>query len=155
MLVKAFTDYKTGKGLEGGGAEIKALNDLFSKRKIPHFQDFLDDTITYKDEEIYEMGNMKSRGEYIKEDRAHTQKVLQDLNTDDLPQAEGFEGKTSQVGSYISADKIVELYGDEFEGILKDLGKEGMLVYCWGNETTWWKRKSNGGDDDGGLVRVE
>lgn len=91
--------------------------------------------------------NLKSREQYIKENNA--QKVLNKLKSKDLPKAKGLDCKNSQVGSYLSDDDIVELYGEDFNGILDQLGKGGMLVYKWNNENAWWQKKGDG------VVRVQ
>lgn len=156
MLVKAFKDFKDGKSLEKIADEVKKVSHLNTKQRrntIRPFDDFMNDTLKNTNEPLNEMKYLTGREQFVKESNAHAQKVLDKLNTKDLPEAEGFEYKASQVGSFISSDEIVELYGDDFEGILDRLGENGMLVYLLGNNTTWWQRKK---DSDGdGLVRVE
>lgn len=156
MLVKAFKDFKEGKSLDEIADEIKKVSDQktkFRRKSIRPFEDFLNDKLKNTNEPLNEMKYLTGREKYVTENNAHAQKVLDKLNTKDLPEAEGLDSKLSQVGSFISSDEIVELYGDDFEGILDRLGENGMLVYSWGNTTTWWQRKI---DSDGdGLVRVE
>lgn len=146
MLVKAFEDFKEGKNLD----EIENIsyqNTKYRRKYIRPFEGFLNDILKNNNA----MKNLTGRKQFVKESNA--QEVLDKLNTKDLPEAEGLDSKVSQVGSFISSDEIVEIYGDDYEGILDRLGENGMLVYSWGDETTWWQRKS---DSDGdGLVRVE
>jgi hypothetical protein len=159
MLVKAFDNYKSGMEPDEIATKLKKFVDYKtknSKRKIVTFDDFMKNAMLKEDGKINEMKYLTGREKLINENNAvKAEMVLSKLNSKDLPEAEGLDCKNSQVGSYMSADEISELYGDEFGGILKHLGKDGMLVYCWGKETAWWQRKIDGDGDDGGLVRVE
>lgn len=159
MLVKAFDNYKSGMEPDEIATKIKKFVDdktKNNKRKIVTFDDFMKSAMLKEDGKINEMKYLTGREKFINENNAvKAEMVLSKLSSKDLPEAEGLDCKNSQVGAYMSADEISELYGDEFGGILKHLGKDGMLVYCWGKETAWWQRKIDGDGDDGGLVRVE
>lgn len=153
MLVKAFNDFKETENLEKIESEVKKLTDYKAKdtrKKIQPFEDFLADAYAKENGSVNEMKYLSMRDKFLNENKA--QKVLKQLNSGDLPEADGLDCKNSQVGSFISADEIVELYGDEYEGILDQLGKEGMLMYSWGNEHALWQRKKD--DEADGMVRI-
>lgn len=155
MLVNTFNKYKEGTSFKAIEAEIKKISDYTyknSKRKIKPFNDFISGTWDIKDEIVNEMKHLTSREKYVNESN-NAQKVLKKLKASDLPEAEGFDDKNSQVGSFLSADNITALYGDDFEGIIDNMGDEGMLVYYWGGMHCLWQKKK---DDDGyeGLVRI-
>ena len=157
MLVKAFNDYKQGLNLDDIADKIKMLSDYNeknTKQKIIPFDAFVNKALNKEDEAIYEMKYLTGRQQYVNESKVtHAERVLKVLSTKDLPEADGLDCKNSQVGSFISSDEIVELYGDSYEGILDRLGDDGMLLHSWGDETAWWQKKK---DEDGeGLVRIE
>lgn len=74
--------------------------------------------------------------------------VLDKIPVDELEQAEDLS-KKSAISSYIDSATIVDVYGDEYDEILKTLGDNGVLVYQWNGETTIWKTKEDG------LVRIK
>ena len=129
MLVKSATEFCTTK-----------TEDITPPREmVKSFSDYINDP--------EEQNHIISMSKFLKEN--HAEKVLRELKTDDLPEAEGLECQNSQVGAFIPDDEIIELYGDDCKEILDKLGKDGILVYYWSSENAWWKRKGDG------LVRIK
>lgn len=76
------------------------------------------------------------------------EKILDKIPVDELEQAEDLS-KKSAISSYIDSSTIADVYGDEFDEIMKTLGDKGILVYYWNGDTTIWQKKEDG------LVRIK
>lgn len=119
---------------------------------IQPFQNFLLDAWEKEVDGLEYLTNIEGRGEYVEEsEQEKVQKVLDKLDADELPLADGLEAEHSQVGSFIPTEDIEEIYDEEAEEIIHQMKEGDILVYYW-NTPIWWQKK--GGKEDG-LVRIK
>lgn len=117
------------------------------KRSITTFEDFYARTMKGNEISNKYITQMNRWVEEIKEGKS-AQKVIDKIPADELESADDLE-KNNQIGSFIDAATILDVYGDDYQEVLDVLDDKGILVYSWNDSVTIWQKK------EGGLVRIK
>lgn len=116
-------------------------------RRITTFETFYAQTMK-ADEISHKYVTTRSKWlDGVKESKT-IEKVIDKIPADELESADDLE-KNNQIGSFIDAATILDVYGDDYQDVLDVLGDNGILVYSWNDSVTIWQKK------EGGLVRIK